>query len=1051
MLKEPVYSDTSSIWEIEPQLWDKGVTLRLPVGGASLPWICRNPSSPLLVVLPNHRLLSEFFNDWRSLFVDPIYELKEIPLDVDSFQDMALYIQRGETLKEWASLGGLMLATPGALITPVRESSSVFLIRKGKDISREIFISWINEQGYHQCENVWSPGQYVLRGSIIDVYDPAFHYPIRLEFFDETLEQIRFFKPRTQQSIGFVDEVELHGIKSHSSCSPFQMFPKNHHVLLYDPGKIENQAETYLWLWQSLGEKSKGISDQSWNEVYNKLKENPLIRVSQAEITYEVSGKEMRIYSCPHFKGRVEEFQVQCRTWLSSQQNVVLYSTNERYVELAKDMGIRCYRKFLSRGFLDRHTGSVILSDLELAGLTSSPTQDSEIPFPFEWNRKLSAGDWVIHAEYGVALFSGLETVHMDDVDTDMFVLQFAGEKRLLMPITQFSKLSRLSVFPGSDVVPDCLGGKKWKKQITKDREKARQEAKELLKLYAAREILKGTAFPEDGEYMHLLEKSFPFDETADQLLAIESVKADMERVTPMDRLIVGDVGYGKTEIAIRAAMKAVEAGKQVAVLVPTTILAQQHYNTFVTRMSGFPVRIEALSRFVKSSRQKEILNDIGKGKVDILIGTQRLLQKDMVFRDLGLLIVDEEHRFGVMHKEKIKDSYKQVDVLTLTATPIPRTLSMSLRGLKGISVMATPPENRMPVVTFVGPWRDDIVRKAISRELSRGGQVFFVHNRVETIEKKAAILRSLFPDASVTVAHGQMKERELEKNMLSFYSGETDLLVCTTIVESGLDVGRANTMVIDEAHELGLAQLYQLRGRIGRRGETGYAFFHYPEDKILSKDATERLEAIANLGISGTGYNLSMQDLSIRGAGELVGTRQHGSSARMGLDYYYDLLEDEINKLRGLHFSETEVSVEIAITIPESYIPQEGVRISLYRRLLQFSDLRELNDLRSEMIDRFGPLPQVVQYLLDVCLLRKAGPALGISVVLSKQKETVVHYSGDKTPLFRNSCNGWIFNESTGSGPGGYRGMRTLAELVVRLKAIVEMDPKTGGEPGIE
>lgn len=1050
MLKEPVYSDTSSIWEIDPQLWNKGATLRLPVGGSSLPWICRNPSSPLLVVLPDQRVLSEFQNDWRSLFSDTIYELKEIPLDVDSFKDMALYVQRGEILKEWDSAGGLLLATPGSLLTPVSESSSLFQIKKGRDISRKLFISWINEKGYHQCENVWSPGQYVIRGSIIDIYDPAFHYPIRLEFFDENLEQIRFFKPRTQKSIGFADEVELHGITSHSSYYPFQMFPQNCHVLLYDPSKIENQAETYLWLWQSLGENQR-ISDQSWNYVYSKLKEKPLIRVSHTENTYEVAGKEMKIYSCPHFKGRVEEFQAQCRSWLDSLQNVILYSTNERYLELADGMGISCNRKFLSRGFLDRHTGSVILSDLELAGLTVSPAMESEVPFPFEWNRKLSAGDWVIHAEYGVALFSGLETVHMDDVDIDMFVLEFADEKRLLMPITQFSKLSRLSVFPGSDVVPDSLGGKKWKKQIAKDREKARQEAKELLKIYAAREVLKGTAFPEDGEYMIQLEKSFPFDETADQLKAIESVKADMERAIPMDRLIVGDVGYGKTEIAIRGAMKAVEAGKQVAVLVPTTILAQQHYNTFVTRMSGFPVRIEVLSRFVKSSRQKEILDDIAKGKVDIVIGTQRLLQKDMIFRDLGLLIVDEEHRFGVMHKEKIKDSYRQVDVLTLTATPIPRTLSMSLRGLKGISVMATPPENRMPVVTFVGPWRDDIVRKAISRELFRGGQIFFVHNRVETIEKRAAILRSFFPDASVTVAHGQMKERELEKNMLSFYSGETDLLVCTTIVESGLDVGRANTIIIDEAHELGLAQLYQLRGRIGRRGETGYAFFHYPENKVLSKEATERLEAIANLGISGTGYNLSMQDLNIRGAGELVGTRQHGSSARMGLDYYYDLLEDEINRLRGVHFIETEVSVEIAITIPRSYIPQEGVRISLYRRLLQVSDLSELSDLGSEMIDRFGPLPQVVQYLLDVCLLRKTGPELGISMVLSKHKETVVHYSEDKTQLFRNSCSGWIFNESSGYGPGGYRGMRTLAELVIRLKAIAEKDIKTGGEPGIE
>lgn len=1050
MLKRSVTSDTSSIWELDLELWKRGGTLRLPVRGSSLPWICRNTSSPLLVIVPNQRDLSDFRNDWNTLFQNPINELREIPLDADSVLDPALYVQRGETLKHWRSNREIMVATPGALITPVRESSSNYLMDIGTDIPRKDLVLWLNEQGYHQSENVWSPGQYVLRGSIIDIYDPVYHYPIRLEFFDETLEQIRLFKPRDQKSVGLVNDLELHGVKSDNTLFPVEMLPLDLHVLLYESGKIEDQAENYLWLWQSLGEKNIEPPFQRWKEVYQNLKKNPLIRVTRSEIKYDTFSTEVKIYPCPHFKGRVEALQAQCRTWIQDEQHIVLYSTNERFQGLAKEMGIPSFNRFLSKGFLDRHTGSVILSDLELSGLTLSPSQENDVTFPLEWNRKLSSGDWIIHEDYGVACFSGLETVQMDDTDVDMFVLQFAEEKRLLMPVTQFSKLSRLSLLPGTDVIPDSLGGKKWKKQISKDREKARQEAKVLLELYAAREILKGTAFPKDGEYLGQLERSFPFVETADQLTAIEAVKKDMECHVPMDRLIVGDVGYGKTEVAIRAAMKAVESGKQVVVLVPTTILAQQHYNTFVTRMSGFPVRTEVLSRFIKPSKQKTILQDIRDGKVDIVIGTQRLLQKDIGFRDLGLLIVDEEHRFGVMHKEKIKDCHRHVDVMTLTATPIPRTLSMSLRGLKGISVISTPPENRMPVVTFVGPWRDDVVKKAISREFNRGGQIFFVHNRVDTIEKRAAILRSFFPNAVITVAHGQMKENELEKNMLSFYSGETDMLVCTTIVESGLDVGRANTILIDDAHELGLAQLYQLRGRIGRRGEAGYAFFFYPENKVLSKDATERLEAIANLGVSGSGYNLSLQDLNIRGGGELVGTRQHGRSSRMGFDYYYELLEEEINKLRGHELSEPEMSLEIGVTIPGSYIPQEGVRISLYRRLLQVSDVNELKELESEISDRFGPLPQAVRYLLDVCMIRKLGSEMGISSIISRQKETVVEYAGNQVVFSRLAKPGWIFKETRAVGPGGFKGMRSFLEMAVRMKSLNDIEIYPGGEPRV-
>lgn len=1037
----------ASIFQIEQSFWNRGGYLKLPVRGASFPWICREPEYPLLIVFPDHRVLSEFKDDWFSLFQEELLELKEIPLDADSTGDPALYIQRGEVLKEWSEKGSVLLATPGALIVPAQRASAALEIRVDQDIPRAELIKWLQDQGYESSENVWSPGQYVIRGSIIDIFDPAYHFPARLEFFDENLEQIRFFKPRTQKSIGSVEELEVHGIRNGHPVYPAEMFPEDLHIILYEPVSIEDQAHNYIWLWKSLTRGTSASSEKEWADVYKQLTSCPVIRINRTSLASPTLSQEFRIYPCPHFKGRVHEFRAQCSQWKKDRQSVLVYSMNDRFLELADEMGIRGYRRFLSRGFHDTSTGTVIVSDLELAGLVTSPAGEDRIFFPQEWDGKLASGDWVIHEDYGICSFAGLETVQMDDSPTDMFVLEFAEEKRLLMPITQFSKLSRLTVIPGNGVVPDTLGGRKWKKQVKKDREKAREEARRLLQLYAEREILKGFGFGDDGEYMQQLERSFPFVETADQLTAIRAVKGDMEKPLPMDRLIVGDVGYGKTEVAIRAAMKAVESGKQVAVLAPTTILAQQHYNTFSTRMSGYPLKIEVLSRFVKSSRQKQIKEDIGTGKVDIIIGTQRLLQKDISFRDLGLLVIDEEHRFGVLHKEKLKDTYRSVDVLTLSATPIPRTLSMSLKGLKGISVISTPPENRMPIMTFVGPWRDGLVQKAITREFTRGGQVFFVHNRVETIEKKATVLKSMFPDAVVSIAHGQMNEKELEKNMLSFYSGDTDMLVCTTIVESGLDVGRANTMIIDDSHELGLAQLYQLRGRIGRRGETGYAFFLYPEDKVLSPDALERLEAISELGTSGSGYSLSMRDLTIRGAGEFAGTMQHGRTARIGFDYYYELLEDEINRLRGIRFSEPEISLDMGVTIPSSYIPQEGVRISLYRRLLQVSTPDEVGEIRTEMEDRFGPIPGVVQYLLDLCLARRLGGLSGIISISSDPVRTRISFSEDGQ-MFRNKAfPGWMFRNNEAVGPGGFRGMNSLVQILKVSRSDTERNDNSGGD----
>lgn len=505
-----------------------------------------------------------------------------------------------------------------------------------------------------------------------------------------------------------------------------------------------------------------------------------------------------------------------------------------------------------------------------------------------------------------------------------------------------------------------------------------------------------------------------------------------MESPYPMDRLLVGDVGYGKTEVAVRAAFKAVQGGKQAAVLVPTTILAQQHYMSFTARMTGFPVNVALLSRFSSKKEQRLVLEATASGKVDILIGTARMLQKDVVFKDLGLLVVDEEHRFGVLSKEKLKEARENVDVLMLSATPIPRTLALSLKGMRSISLLNEPPHNRVPVITAAGPWNTGIVKSAVARELERGGQVFYVSNRIYRLDERASFLRKLFPSASLGIAHGRMKENELEETMLKFYNRQLDILLCTTIIESGLDVPGANTLIVEDCQELGLAQMYQLRGRVGRREESSFAYFLYPEGHPLGKETLERLDAITTLNEGGAGYDLALEDLRIRGSGDLLGTSQHGSERGRADSYlYYAMLEDEIAKLRGTLPSSAEVTADIPCLIPASYIPQETIRIALYRRLLRVDGPEELRELEKEVQDRFGPLPEPLKNLFSVSLLRSRGGKYGILSVECGKRDTVLRGRGPVFDDLKKKKN-WYASEGKITGPGGTAG---LADVLHALR----------------
>ncbi|RME81163.1 MAG: transcription-repair coupling factor [Caldilineae bacterium] len=625
-----------------------------------------------------------------------------------------------------------------------------------------------------------------------------------------------------------------------------------------------------------------------------------------------------------------------------------------------------------------------LFTDAEVFGWGKPRRRRSRRPrvsAPESFFADIRPGDYVVHIEHGIGRFVGLTKINLDGVERDYLHVEYAQNDRLYVPVHQADRLARY-VGPGEGA-PQLhrLGTAEWGQVKERARRAVADIAQDLLQLYARREALPGHAFSPDTDWQHELEASFPYVETEDQLVAIEAVKEDMERPRPMDRLICGDVGYGKTEVALRAAFKAIMDGKQVAVLAPTTVLVQQHFKTFSERLRAFPVEVRMLSRFRTQREQRETLEGLAAGTVDVVIGTHRLLSKDVEFKNLGLLIIDEEQRFGVRHKERIKQMRAQVDVLTLTATPIPRTLYMSLTGVRDLSTIDTPPEERLPIQTTVGFYDETLIRNAILREIDRNGQVFFVHNRVQGIEQIAKRLRKLVPEATVAVAHGQMPERELERTMLAFAEGEFDVLVCTTIIESGLDIPNANTIIINRADQFGLAQLYQLRGRVGRGAVRAYAYLLYDRHKPLSPEARRRLEAIQEASDLGAGFRIAMRDLEIRGAGELLGARQHGHIAAVGFDLYVRLLAQAIEELRergelpedaidaGMLAEPLAPSVQLDLplvaTLPPSYVPDEALRLQLYRRIASLNTVGELDDMEKELRDRFGEPPDEVLNLL--------------------------------------------------------------------------------------
>ena len=869
--------------------------------------------------------------------------------------------------------------------------------------------------GYDREEQIEGPGQFAVRGGILDIYPLTEEVPIRVELWGDEIDSIRTFDVESQRSIENLEEITIYPATDYPEeetkrVSFLDYFDSNKTILFLDePVRLIEKGDSveaeFVQAQANRFESGLEVSDEEMKlftskEVAGKMSAFSCIAFS----ALEMKCKELRAKEVYHLQSKSvnpynNSFEMLTRDLKRLKRTgyrvVLLSGSRTRAKRLAEDLRDYNLSSFYSEdmerevkdgeimvtyghvaeGYEYPMLKFMVISETDIFGKTKKKkkrkTYEGQKILNFS---ELKAGDYVVHENHGLGIYQGIEKIEIDKVAKDYMKISYAAGGNLYIPATQLDLIQKYASSDAKKPKLNRLGGQEWTKTKTRVRGAVKEIAKDLVQLYAARQEQEGFVYGEDTVWQREFEEMFPFEETDDQLLAIEAVKRDMESTKIMDRLICGDVGYGKTEIAIRAAFKAVQENKQVVYLVPTTVLAQQHYNTFTQRMKEFPVRVDLMCRFRSSAQQKKTVEDTKRGLVDIVIGTHRVLSEDMEFKDLGLLIIDEEQRFGVQHKEKIKKLKENIDVMTLTATPIPRTLHMSLIGIRDMSVLEEAPNDRLPIQTYVMEYNDEMVREAIQRELSRQGQVYYVYNKVKDIDEIAAKIQKLVPEANVAYAHGQMREHKLENIMLDFINGEIDVLVSTTIIETGLDISNANTMIIHDADQLGLSQMYQLRGRVGRSNRMAYAFLMYRRDKLLKEVAEKRLAAIREFTDLGSGFKIAMRDLEIRGAGNLLGAEQHGHMEAVGYDLYCKMLNEAVKHLKGELEEEpytTTVDLNVDAFIPSSYIPNEYQKLDIYKRIASIENEEEMDDMLEELIDRFGDVPKKVQQLLTIALLK--------------------------------------------------------------------------------
>lgn len=911
----------------------------------------------------------------------------------------------------------------------------------GAIVDLEAAVESLVAMGYERNYMIERRGEFAVRGGILDVFPPASDRPIRIELWGDEVSSLRHFALATQRSLDEVDSVEIVACRelradaptraraselaaSHDDPALSQLeegiidpgaerllplitggllplasfLPARSPAVILEPKRVRDRAEEVLEQaseWASLSRSQ----ETHYAPIETTLGSLPRVLMSSFQ---DPGAESVAAETWTATAGRPEQLAERLGQLIrSGYRAVVAASLPETAQTLHRNLrslglnfeiadappdepGGTIVVAEMARGFVLPWARLALVAESDLTGRRSGAhrrrvaARRRESSGPLD----LTDGDYVVHEVHGIGRYAGMVDRELLGVHREYLVIEYAKSDRLYVPSDQVDLVSK---YVGGDAPKTSrLGSSEWARTKARVRRRVREVAKNLVRLYRDRINAKGFSFGPDTPWQRELEDAFPYEETPDQLRAIDEVKDDMETPVPMDRLVCGDVGYGKTEIAVRAAFKAVAAGKQVAVLVPTTILTQQHYATFVERFRSFPVRVETLSRFLSPAEAKKIIADLADGKIDVLVGTHRLLSGDVKFADLGLVVVDEEQRFGVDQKEKLKALKTSVDVMTLTATPIPRTLEMAMSGIRPMSIVDTPPENRHPVMTYVGEFDEETVTSAVRRELLRDGQVFYVHHRVDTIERAAARLRDLIPDARIGVAHGQMDERLLESAMLDFGDKKTNVLVCTTIIESGLDIPSVNTLVVERADLLGLSQMYQLRGRVGRAHERAYAYLFFPPERSLTEEAHERLTTISEHTGLGSGFRIAMRDLEIRGAGNLLGAEQSGHIAEVGFDLYVKLMGSAFDEARGLPWrEESEVRIDLPLNafIPSSYIQDENLRLEAYRRIAAAADSEELTEVRDELLDRYGsPLPEPVAALFEVATLRRLLLSFGIT-----------------------------------------------------------------------
>ena len=1015
----------SRLIDLPSALWSRGAAVGLSPEGASLALALRG-CGRTMVIVPTYQDTLSLCSDLKILGHAEPFLLDMPPLDAQKLAFGDSFLRRGQIISEWQNCAdGILVTTPGGAVTPFRFSKAGLSLECGKEIGREKLMSWLLKNGYHRTELVWQTGEFSARGGIIDVFDPSEMAPVRIEFFDEEIDSMRFFQPRTQRSFRHINEYVLRSaFGDDGAVNP--SFWQGARLVLVRPQKLEESFYSFADLYNALVPEDEKIPSDGYESLIVRTSALPRLRVVPPG---DGSAREvLGIGVVPYFRGSVAAAKAYVKTSLEKGYGVNI--TSRTLFGSSFPEGVKFFKGVsLSGGAVLKDTKEVWLSDAELFGIEDVAPDEVDLGMPLDLEASLKENQYAVHERYGVCRLVGTSTEKFNGQDYETIVLQFARDEKLIIPT---SELFRLTPWNG-DGEPelDSLSSKRWRSAWKKAEEQIEAEAQGLLSLYAERELAQGYAFPKDGDLLRRFEENFPYKETADQLRAIRDVKRDMERQWPMDRLIVGDVGYGKTEVALRAAVKAAENGKQVAIAVPTTVLALQHFRTCAARIGDLPIRVELLSRMVPPSKQKNILSDVASGGVDIIIGTHRLFQGDISFKDLGLLIIDEEHRFGVRHKEHLKRLHTGLDVLSLSATPIPRSLSMALRGIRDISVISTPPRSRGEVFTVTAEWDQSLAYDAIMRELMRGGQVYYLHNRVGDIEEIAAKLANRFAGHSVAIAHGQMNERDLENTMNDFYDGRTEILVCTTIIESGLDVPKANTLIVDDVRHLGLAQMHQIRGRIGRRSESAYALLFYKSDSA-SGATRERLEAFGAASSQNGGYQLAQRDLEIRGAGEILGTEQHGFKERIGYTLYLKKLRERVEQMRGADANSVSTDISVPLRIPIDYIPQADLRIGLYRRLLSKLAFGEYDEIKDELRDRYGPIPEQVMGLLDAALVRGEGGRSGMRAL--KVTPLLLSIEGDvRGDMFRRPR--WIEQNGSKVGVGGIKGLSLVSGELQRMR----------------